>query len=202
MKGVREFKATDFPKAIIASFESDLVVVRGLVTPDRAARLAAFLPTYRQKKVILMPFGRIHHIVDKAIPTIQQARSANNGWVQDNLHTKPFRNLNPAEFTRDFTDAHVDVVSTVNNTSVELISDYDQPTKFFGERIALATDPYSKIEAAREAHPGPPDYSTDLNIGDAVVIGRGVLHASEAGIDRVALVLDTGFASYKHPELS
>ncbi len=185
-------KELEYIDAVQASFENSIVAVTDILPDDKALELAKFAPDQGRHKVYL-DLGMMAKFND-AIDPITNTRMVVNNLITSRLGSmSTFASIyaqRPDVIRAGETMPHYDGFSIALSTSVNLDDD-GQPVTVYGYRLADADAPYRDIVNAYKQirlNLGSLNYDqVAVKTGDAVVIGRGVLHFSHASPDRKSI---------------
>jgi hypothetical protein len=193
---ISEFPANRYAEGVQASFESSLVVVRGVLTEERARELATLTPSVGRRRITTNP--ALSLCFRNAVDAIAETRRSVGKIITDKLG--PLATLGGVYLQQpDMSRAgnvgpHIDGRNIMLSTSVNLVVG-SEPTELYGERIADARAPYDAIRNAQAQCDlkDPEDFAdrVELQAGDALIVGRGVLHGSVTDPDRRSLVYRT-----------
>lgn len=194
MSGIIEFEPTEYARAVDQGFTADLALVRGLFTADDIEGLWPRIDG-RPSRLILNPISR--RIIGVNITGLKESRKKVGEWVNENVGVRGriasrASLQSPVMYRRGGMEPHLDARPIVTATTVTLDEIEGKPTTIHAERIADATAPYDeimKIHQRRQELGILPQFSAELGLGDAAVMGRGVEHAVEASYARRCLLL-------------
>lgn len=190
---IAEVGPAEYVKGVRLSFESSLVVVRGLVQADEVLFLKQFVPKAGKKRVYVRP--HLWGSLGDSVGTVTNTKSEVGGLVRSKLGPSATLYLQrPDMLRRGDTATHIDDRTVALSTSINLDGN-GEPAVLRAARIAPADAPYREIDEAwsdsgRRSVNDLPD-EVELNNGDAVIIGRGVVHSSVTGIERESLTIRT-----------
>lgn len=165
----------------MASFEHDLVVIRGLLTAAQI-RLVDTRLSYAEEG---RPLTRTQScLIARMIPELGAARRAIRQGVGERWGREQVRAMGryvhkPDTLRRGGMEAHIDDLEFLTAMSVNLTGGPRGSAEIRAERVADASAPYDEIaEAAEERLQIDEELRTSvtLGLGDAVFLGRGVLH--------------------------
>lgn len=185
---IKTFEAADYTEAVLTSFqqESDLVVVRNIIAPEKAEELASMAPDTGKQRLYLRPFHMAQ--MYNAVPAIASSREQIKD-VLDNLFGKTALRRAwlqiPDMIRASHVGAHVDHGGILFSTAINLRGSVD----FYGKRVAESN------ASARDINRGYAEWSREktfeeaisLEVGDAAIISRGVLHATQSSPERRAI---------------
>ncbi|MDB5175235.1 MAG: hypothetical protein JWM81_93 [Candidatus Saccharibacteria bacterium] len=193
---ISEFPASRYAEGVQASFESSLVVVRGVLSRKRAHELAALTPRIGRQRLLTHPL--LAWQFRNAVEAITETRSSVGRVITDTLG--PLATMGGAYLQLpDMSRAgpvrpHIDGRNIMLSTSVNLATG-SQATILYGERIASPLAPFDAIHTAwqQSGLKSPRDFTdwVELEAGDALIVGRGVLHGSVSDPARQSVVYRT-----------
>ena len=195
VSGVLEYQADQFPEAVEAGFEADLVVVRGLIDPGawQALKSKYNIRPSENKTLDLLASRAIGQLV----PGHKEAKHVTRRWIRHNLGMPTllatYGQVQVADRYRNGSiQAHKDRQPIITATSIN-VENGDEPTIYLAERLEDSTARHADIfKAFISWGPEPiPKYKVELKPGDAVISSRGVAHGVQAPDERGAVIMGT-----------
>lgn len=185
---VKTFEAKDYIEAVTSSFreDSDLVVVKNVLSPGAAECLASLAPDLGKQRVYLRPLQMVK--MYDAVPVITSSREQIKEVLNRQFGQTALRRMwlqIPDMIRASHVGAHVDHGAILFSTAINLRGNVD----FYGKRIAACNESAKDIsrsyeEWRKEKILGEP---VTLEVGDAAIISRGVLHATQSSPGRRAI---------------
>lgn len=185
---IKTFEAKDYTEAVASSFNeaTDLVVIKSILDLEKAEELACMAPDTGKQRLYLRPF----HLAQmyNAVPAITSSREQVKD-VLDSLFGKTVLRRAwlqiPDMIRASHVGPHVDHGGILFSTAINLRGSVN----FYGRRVAESNAPMGEIKRGHEEWLSEKtfDESEILEVGDAAIIARGVLHATKASPERRAI---------------